>query len=930
MARRDEDVPSGSPMTRAGRNRSSSEAGRVETGGSTRQERGGVRRKRLTQVGRFLLLKELGQGGMGVVYAAYDPDLDRKVALKLLLPGAAEGEEEQEQARTRLMREAQAMARVSHPQVIPVFEVGTFEEQVFVAMELVEGGTLRDWLREDKGHSWREVLEKFLAAGRGLAAAHAAGLVHRDFKPANVLLGRDGRVCVTDFGLARQVGEAEALGQVPPGDEEVTVPVSQPVSLLNASLTQSGVLMGTPNYMSPEQYRLEKLDARSDQFSFCAALYKALFQERPFDPAALRSASRAQSQSGQVLPVELVREPPRETKVPAWVRQAVMKGLALKPEERFASMEALLEALSQERRLAGRRRVVGLACAAGVALAVVGGALYRQSQVCAGAERLVADVWGPEARQRVEGAFQSTGAPQARELLGRVTQVLDGYADGWTRQHTEACEATRVRGVQTESLLSLRVVCLERRRLELQSLVKVLTEVDRTGVEKALDAAHSLPSPQDCADLEALSQQQPRPADPARRAELERLEGRLAEVRSLLELSRYAPALEQVLQLQPQVLATDYLPLVAELRFHHGWLQSLLGNKEEGARLMEQAVYDAEAGRADKLEVSILGKLVFAEGKRKRFEHAEQWGRLGAATLRRLGGEPVLEADLLLNRANLALMREQPEEARQLLERAQGLQAQALPSGHPKRARVSFTLGMTLLDLGELEPATQRLREALAQTEAAVGPLHLDVARRHHALSNVLRERKDFTGALGHARAAVDLQRRLVGPQHLDVAYALDELGMSLLALGQHEEALRVYQESLEMKRALVESEQDEDLLYSHDGVGQALLGLGRTREALEPLRRAVAFPEAPEDVLADSGFALARALWQEGQKAEARVEAARAQERFTQAGKAQRANEVGAWLQSLPEEKSKAAPKSSSPPKSKSKRKGKGAGQRS
>jgi tetratricopeptide (TPR) repeat protein len=261
-----------------------------------------------------------------------------------------------------------------------------------------------------------------------------------------------------------------------------------------------------------------------------------------------------------------------------------------------------------------------------------------------------------------------------------------------------------------------------------------------------------------------------------------------------------------VLQLQPQVLATDYLPLVAELRFHHGWLQSLLGNKEEGARLMEQAVYDAEAGRADKLEVSILGKLVFAEGKRKRFEHAEQWGRLGAATLRRLGGEPVLEADLLLNRANLALMREQPEEARQLLERAQGLQAQALPPGHPKRARVSFTLGMTLLDLGELEPATQRLREALAQTEAAVGPLHLDVARRHHALSNVLRERKDFTGALGHARAAVDLQRRLVGPQHLDVAYALDELGMSLLALGQHEEALRVYQESLELKRALVES----------------------------------------------------------------------------------------------------------------------------
>jgi tetratricopeptide (TPR) repeat protein len=451
--------------------------------------------------------------------------------------------------------------------------------------------------------------------------------------------------------------------------------------------------------------------------------------------------------------------------------------------------------------------------------------------------------------------------------------------------------------------------------------VKVLTEVDRTGVEKALDAAHSLPSPQDCADLEALSQQQPRPADPARRAELERLEGRLAEARSLLEMSRYAPALAQVLQLRPQVLATDYLPLVAELGFHQGWLQSLLGNKEEGARLMEQAVYDAEAGRADKLEVAILGKLVFAEGKRERFEQAEQWGRLGSATLRRLGGEPVLEADLLLNRANLALWRTRPEEARQLLERARELQAQALAPGHPKRARVSFTLGMTLLELGELEPATAMLEEALKQTEAAVGPLHLDVARRHNALSNVLREKKDFARALGHARQALALQKQLLGPRHLDVAYALDELGMSLLALGQHEEALRVYQESLELKRALVESEEDEDLQYSYDGVGQALLGLGRTQEALEPLRRAVAF-EAPEDVLADSGFALARALWQEGQQAEARSEAARAEERFSKAGKDQRAGEVRAWLQSLPEEKVE-APAPKAPPKRKSKRRG-------
>ncbi|WP_434387001.1 serine/threonine-protein kinase [Melittangium boletus] len=273
------------------------------------------------QVGRFIPLKVLGQGGMGVVYAAYDPDLDRKVALKLLL--VKDGDTDVQLGRARLLREAQAMARVSHPHVIPVFEVGTWAGQVFVAMELVEGGTLREWLNA-RPRSWREVLEKYLAAGRGLAAAHAAGLVHRDFKPANVLVGRTGRVHVTDFGLARPVAQPELED---PAASEDTPRSPHPLLAPGASLTLSGMVMGTPRYMSPEQFRGDVLDARSDQFSFCAALYMGLYGTRPFEPKRMSLAARRSQRDGASAsgsheppspqgPPALIQEPPGRRRCP--------------------------------------------------------------------------------------------------------------------------------------------------------------------------------------------------------------------------------------------------------------------------------------------------------------------------------------------------------------------------------------------------------------------------------------------------------------------------------------------------------------------------------------------------------------------------------------------------------------------------------------
>jgi hypothetical protein len=302
------------------------------------------------RVGRFTILEKLGEGGMGVVLAAYDPDLDRRVAIKLIRPAAATCGD----AQARLLREAQAMARLRHPNVVTVYEVGTFGEQVFIAMEFVEGGTLSDALDELAG-SWRLIIARFAEAGRGLAAAHEAGLVHRDFKPENVLVGRDGRVHVTDFGIVGTAGELEELRDLD-GLEDNPAHVSGGSSpALEADLTPTGYLMGTPLYMAPEQHRGGRVDARSDQFAFCVGLYRALYGESPFEGKSVTEYA-SQVLSGNIRP------PPTGTRVPGWVHDILLRGLSVDPDRRFPSMEALLSELAvdedRDRRGGWRTRLV--------------------------------------------------------------------------------------------------------------------------------------------------------------------------------------------------------------------------------------------------------------------------------------------------------------------------------------------------------------------------------------------------------------------------------------------------------------------------------------------------------------------------------------------------------------------------------------------
>lgn len=278
--------------------------------------------RKAQRIGRYFVLRKLGQGGMGVVYAAFDEELDRKIAIKLLHDSQVQSVER----RSRIIREAQAMARVSHPNVVHVYEVGEFKEHIYIAMEFVEGTTLSNWQRD---RPWEEVLRVYICAGQGLLAAHRAGLVHRDFKPDNVLVGPDSQPRVADFGLARADGS-----EVPQATERGPIPSG----MLSSPLTEDGMLLGTPAYMSPEQFAGEATDARSDQWSFCAALYQALYGQTPFAGEDLTGLSD-NVHHGRLRPV------PANSQVPMVISETLRRGLEVAPEDRFPSMAELLAAL---------------------------------------------------------------------------------------------------------------------------------------------------------------------------------------------------------------------------------------------------------------------------------------------------------------------------------------------------------------------------------------------------------------------------------------------------------------------------------------------------------------------------------------------------------------------------------------------------------
>ena len=324
------------------------------------------------RIGRYVVLESVGTGAMGVVYGAYDPELDRKIALKLIKPGQGA----KAMARERLLREAKAMARLQHPNVVAVHDVGVYEDQVFLAMEFLSAGTIKDWLKQ-KPRSWREILAVFIAAGRGLAAAHEAGIVHRDFKPENVLLDKDGRPRVVDFGIARQAegarDEERGAGTLTPDEAAKAAEALEATARIKDSsgnvaplltLTKTGTWVGTPAYMAPEQFLGERGDEKSDQFSFCVALYEALYGERPFAGDDMISLSVS-------VTTEHFRPMPKDRGVPAWIRRVILRGIRSAAAARWGSMSALIAALEDDPAVKLRRRLTVGGTFAVVAIALL-------------------------------------------------------------------------------------------------------------------------------------------------------------------------------------------------------------------------------------------------------------------------------------------------------------------------------------------------------------------------------------------------------------------------------------------------------------------------------------------------------------------------------------------------------------------------------
>jgi tetratricopeptide (TPR) repeat protein len=810
-------------------------------------------------VGRYVILNLVGSGGMGEVFAAYDPQLDRKVALKLLHETASRGAAART-ARERLLREAKAIARLSHPNVVVVHDAGAIDDpvhgdRVFLAMEFIEGETLAAWLGAAP-RSWREVREVFAAAGEGLAAAHEAGLVHRDFKPQNVMVGRDGSVRVMDFGLASDssVGEASDAASLDLAGA-AGIPTSRTVAL-----TGTGVLLGTPLYMAPEQFLARATDARTDQFSFCVALHEALCGERPFPSESFPVLFEAVV-SGRV------REPAQKARVPSFLRKLLLRGLETDPAARHPSMRALLEALRHDP-IRRRRTFAAAAAVALVALAAAAGMqriATRGQRMCGAAGEKLAGIWElrdqGERREAVHRAFLGTGRAFAEETWTHVSRLLDDYGRRWTAMYTDACEATHVRGDQSAEVLDLRMACLEGPRGAMKALTDVLSQTDTAVLVEAVNAAQALPALERCADVPALRTVVPPPADAATRARVAVLHGELAEVKALSDTGQWPAALRKAGPVVEAARAVGYEPLLAETLAAQGWLELQTGDAASATKNLEAAVWVALAARRDDIAAESAANAMATTGYYLgRREDGDRWQQVAQALQRRLGpGHDRAAAWFYQDRADLRRQRGDDQGALSDFKQALALKQKALAPNHPDIALSLLSIAAEYNDLGHHA-------EALAAADKAVEGYRNAYGINSPQVAFPLGNRGESYELLGRypeaerdLRLAVDLSGQWVGPDHPWTAYPLTALGKTLLLEHHVREATPI------LERAL------------------------RIREKSEPNAALVA----------ETQFALARARWELGQDragALSLAEAARDTYR-KMPEQAKHAAEVDAWL---------------------------------
>jgi tetratricopeptide (TPR) repeat protein/predicted Ser/Thr protein kinase len=813
-------------------------------------------------VGRFLVLGRIGAGGMGVVYAAYDPELDRRVALKLLR-GGGDG--------ARLLREAQAAARLSHPNVVSVFDIGMYEDRVYLAMEYVEGVTLAEWLRGDR--RWEDVVDMFVQAGRGIAAAHEARLIHRDFKPDNVLVGRDGRARVVDFGLAR-AADSEATpspASVSDADLDETQPASRGIS---TPLTRTGALLGTPRYMAPEQFAGGEIVAATDQFAFCVALYAALFRTPPF------RGERISEIASVVLAGEIT--PPAVTSGPTGLRRAIVRGLAVDPARRHPSMAALLRELERARSVRRRRVVAALAAVSIVVVATGAAALTiatrddTASPSCAAAGEQFARAWDPIRAKRMAAAFRATGALFANDASDRVTTQLDRYGADWTAMYTEACKATHELGKQSAHVLDLRMMCLDRRRASVQALVDVFVEADAGVVQRSIDAVAALDPIVRCGDVEALSQAVPPPADPLTRQRVDAIATSLAEADAQLRAGHYPRGLDLARRTVTAATVVGYAAIEGEAHLKVALLADAAGELKMAEDALDLARRAAALARDDDLAARVWIRMIRVIGySGGRLRDVEMLIKVADAAVLRAGGASSLQAEyqhilgslamtegdpararghfeaalrlrnqtpstegpriatLLNNIGNTHTRQRSYDKARPFVLQALELRTQLLGPHHPEIAESHNNIGALELMSGDLGAAEARMTSALEIWRSALGPEHPDVANALVNLGMILRRRGKVAEAIGHHERALAILRKAVGPRHHKVASTLSHLADDHSAGKDHARAVAAYREAIEIQ---IETHGAAKIGEIRGRLAESLLALGDRPAAIVEL----------------------------------------------------------------------------------------------
>ncbi|MCG8421274.1 MAG: serine/threonine-protein kinase [Proteobacteria bacterium] len=705
------------------------------------------------KLGRFVILDRLGQGGNGIVYSAYDPQLDRRVAVKLLSP-AHRGDK----AKTRLLREAQALARLSHPNVVPVYDVGMIDNQVFIVMEFVVGQTLHAWATA-KARSWQELCAAYQQAGRGLAAAHQVGLVHRDFKPDNVLVGDDGRIRVLDFGLARGFYAAgsepdpdrPSQPDDPPGDHspessdqpDATAPdhdqrldfvstlprghaegdaarglprsPASPSGPLAVPLTRPGDLLGTPAYMAPEQLAGIEVGPASDQFSFCQALYESLYGHSPY--AGETIAQRAYAVScGEVQP------PRKNSRVPGRLYPILCRGLAAQPDQRYPSMDALLAALGHDPVRQRMRWLFGISFAA---LATLAGYLLVENATttvdpCPGGSDKMAQVWGQKQRIAVRNAVTGTGRTYAETAWPRVDGGLSTYAESWATMYRDACLAHR-RGDQSGHLLDRRMSCLDDRRQALDSAVSVLAETDAESLDHAVAVVQKLPAIEYCANADALLAEVAPPQDAAVADAVAGLRARLSRVVALEDAGRYDDAIARGQAVVSEASRLDYRPFLARALLVQG--RALMGMRkyQEAAEQLRRATVLGLATRANDVALEALARRIYAEGiQPQQSELALATLDIAEALIEQVADPSFVHALLLNNAGAVYMAAGNRERARTYFERALNVRNQTSNS-HVELNGILLNLALVTPDPGR---RSALLDLAIRDSGQQLGPAH--------------------------------------------------------------------------------------------------------------------------------------------------------------------------------------------------------------